>query len=276
MIARCSLETEPWWALAMIVPAPLLCPDWAMTWAGGSWLLGSESCPSRSSARVVAISLSRAVSRSARRRELAKTIVDRCCSTRSTTCSSTWGQMLVDRPGSPDVSSYSSGMVMSSTGTTTRRSHCFVLGGDTISTGCEPPRKRATSSRGRTVALRPMRCAGLSRSASRRSRLIARCAPRLVPATAWTSSMMTVSTLRRVSRAWLVSIRKSDSGVVMRMSGGVVPSLRRSAGLVSPDRSPTVTSGTVVSSRSAVWRMPVRGARRLRSTSTPSALSGEM
>ena len=25
MIARCSLETEPWWALAMIVSAPLLC-----------------------------------------------------------------------------------------------------------------------------------------------------------------------------------------------------------------------------------------------------------
>ena len=35
MRARCSLETEPWWALAMIVPAPLLCPDWAITWAGG-------------------------------------------------------------------------------------------------------------------------------------------------------------------------------------------------------------------------------------------------
>ncbi len=88
--------------------------------------------------------------------------------------------------------------------------------------------------------------------------------------------MMIDSTPRRVSRAWLVSIRKSDSGVVMRMSGGVVPSLRRSAGLVSPDRRPTVTSGTVTSSRSAVWRMPVSGARRLRSTSTASAFSGEM
>ena len=70
-------------------------------------------------------------------------------------------------------------------------------------------------------------------------------------------------------------MRKSDSGVVIRMSGGVVESRRRSAALVSPERRPTVTSGTVAPSRSAVWRMPVSGARRLRSTSTASALSGE-
>ena len=92
------------------------------------------------------------------------------------------------------------------------------------------------------VADRAIRWAGRSRSRSSRSSDSARCAPRLVPATAWTSSMMIVSTPRSVSRAWLVSIRKRDSGVVMRMSGGVVPSLRRSAGLVSPERSPTVTS----------------------------------
>ena len=42
----------------------------------------------------------------------------------------------------------------------------------------------------------------------------------MVPATAWTSSTITVSTSRRLSRAWLVSIRNSDSGVVIRMSGG--------------------------------------------------------
>ena len=283
MIARCSLDTEPWWALAMTASTPLLCPDCAITWAGGPPASAGRSASvsragscSRAVARSAAISLRRAVSRSASRRELAKTIVERCCSTRSTTCSSTWGQMLVDRPGSPDSSSYCSGMVMSSTGTTTRRSHSLVLGGATISTGWVPPRKRATSSRGRTVALRPMRWAGFSSRWSRRSRLMPRWAPRLVPATAWTSSMITVSMPRSVSRAWLVSMRNSDSGVVMRMSGGVVPSLRRSAGLVSPDRSPTVRSGTVASSRSAVLRMPVSGARRLRSTSTPSALSGEM
>ena len=49
---------------------------------------------------------------------------------------------------------------MSSTGTTTRRSHSFSDGGATTSTGPTPPRNRATSSTGRTVAERPIRCAG--------------------------------------------------------------------------------------------------------------------
>ena len=43
-----------------------------------------------------------------------------------------------------------------------------------------PPRKRATSSSGRCVADKPMRCKGLGRSDSRRSSESARCAPRLV------------------------------------------------------------------------------------------------
>ena len=100
----------------------------------------------------------------------------------------------------------------------------------------------------------------------------------MVPATAWTSSTITVSTWRSVSRAWEVSIRNSDSGVVIKMSGGVRESVRRSAAGVSPERMPTVTSGSRPGSspsRSAVWRMPIKGARRLRSTSTASALSGE-
>ena len=164
---------------------------------------------------------------------------------------------------------------MSSTGTTTVRSHAFSLGGETISTGAWPPRKRATSSVGRTVAESPMRWAGRGSRWSSRSRLSARWAPRLVPATAWTSSTITVSTLSRVSRAWLVSMRNSDSGVVISTSGGAVVSLRRSAAEVSPERSPTVTSGSFSPSRSAVWRMPASGARRLRSTSTARALSGE-
>jgi hypothetical protein len=52
-------------------------------------------------------------------------------------------------------------------------------------------------------------------------------------------------------------------------------SVRRSAAGVSPDRMPTLTSGNREPSRSAVCRMPVSGARRLRSTSTASAFSGE-
>ena len=164
---------------------------------------------------------------------------------------------------------------MSSTGTTTLRSHSFSLGGATTSTGAAPPRNRATSSTGRTVAESPIRWAGLSSRASRRSRVTARWAPRLVPATACTSSRITVSTPARDSLAREVSIRNSDSGVVIKMSGGVLRILRRSAGVVSPERTPTRISGTVVPSRSAVWRIPTRGARRLRSTSTASALSGE-
>ena len=64
-----------------------------------------------------------------------------------------------------------------------------------------------------------------ARSASRRSRLRARWAPRFVPAIAWISSTMTCSTPRRISRAWLVSSRYRLSGVVMRMSGGVAGDL---------------------------------------------------
>jgi len=88
--------------------------------------------------------------------------------------------------------------------------------------------------------------------------------------------MMTVCTSRSVSPARLVSIRYSDSGVVMRMSGGSATSLRLSLEVVSPERTPTVTLGAVVPRRRADWPMPISGERRLRSTSTPSAFNGEM
>ena len=57
-----------------------------------------------------------------------------------------------------------------------------------------------------------MRCIGLSRRSSKRSSESARCEPRFDPATACTSSRITVSTPRSVSRACEVSSRKSDSG----------------------------------------------------------------
>jgi hypothetical protein len=87
---------------------------------------------------------------------------------------------------------------------------------------------------------------------------------------------MTVSTSVRVSRALDVSMRYSDSGVVMRMSGGLVSSARRIACGVSPERTPTLISGGSTPWCRAVCEMPISGARRLRSTSTPRALSGEM
>ena len=93
-----------------------------------------------------------------------------------------------------------------------------------------PPRNRATSSSGRCVAERPMRCSGprirMPRSASSRSSDSARCAPRLPGTSAWISSMMTVSTEVSRSRAFDVSSRNSDSGVVIRMSAACAPEPR--------------------------------------------------
>ena len=60
-----------------------------------------------------------------------------------------------------------------------------------------PTRKRATSSMGFCVADRPMRCTGCAALAHSRSSVSARCAPRLVCATAWISSTMTVRTRRQ-------------------------------------------------------------------------------
>ena len=72
------------------------------------------------------------------------------------------------------------------------------------------------------MAERPIRCRSAGRSARRRrSSDSARWAPRLVEATAWISSTITVSTPASISRAWEVRIRYSDSGVVIRMSGGL-------------------------------------------------------
>ena len=87
---------------------------------------------------------------------------------------------------------------------------------------------------------------------------------------------MTVSTVRSASRAAEVSSRKSDSGVVTRMSGGCLASRRRSSAGVSPVRSAVVIDAAAPSpSRVAAPRMPASGARRFRSMSTASAFSGE-
>ena len=158
----------------------------------------------------------REVIRSASRRELANTMVDECDSMRSTIRASTSGQMVLF-----------SRLAISGTGTCTARSKVLAEGGRTMVAGRPPVRKRATSSGGLTVADRPIRWAGWGRRASRRSSDSARCAPRLVPATACTSSMITQCTSTRVSRAAEVSIRNSDSGVVIRMSGGAESNARR-------------------------------------------------
>ena len=69
--------------------------------------------------------------------------------------------------------------------------------------------------------------------------------------------MMIASTPVRISRAPLESMRYSDSGVVMRMSGGLRRIAARSFCGVSPVRTPTLRSAPI----------PRSGARRLRSMS---------
>ena len=117
--------------------------------------------------------------------------------------------------------------------------------------------KRPTSSSGFCVADSPIRCTSRSATSTSRSSVIARCAPRLVCATAWISSRITVSVPSKISRAWLVSIRYSDSGVVISTSGGCLTMSRRSFCGVSPVRIATLSSAPI----------PRSGARRFFSTS---------
>ena len=143
--------------------------------------------------------------------------------------------------------------LMFSSGSTTRRSIAGLSCGLMTVTGWIPPTNLATSSTGLTVADNPMRCVACPAS---RSRLTARCAPRLVPATAWTSSSITVSTSRRMTRALDVSSRYSDSGVVTRMSGGWEAMARLSRVVVSPLRMAMPISGAARPDASHSAAMP--------------------
>ena len=160
--ARSCRDTEPWCALATSAGAPAEAPACAMISAGGWVANPARAASSAASARSAASSFSRPHSRSASRREFANTIVDLCCSIRSSTRSSTCGQ--IERRGAGLSSSspaprpgIASSSVMSSTGTTTRSSMRLGLGGCTTVTVRLPPRNVATSSAGRTVADRPTR-----------------------------------------------------------------------------------------------------------------------
>ncbi len=267
---RCSRAIDPWCARATTGAVCVVSPDCPIASAGK---VSSATASSASS-------LSRAVSFSASRREFANTIVERCSRTRSRIRCSTAGQIdaFCSAPAAePDTSPVGCPRTdMSSTGTSTRTSMVLAVFGCTTRTGRPPARNEQTSSTGRTVADSPIRCAGFSSSASSRSSDSARCPPRLVPATACTSSRITVRTPRSDSRAAEVRIRNNDSGVVTSTSGGVRMNARRSSAGVSPVRMPTAIDGSGSPNRCAACRMPVNGARRLRSTSTASAFNGEM
>src|SRR4051794_41967565 len=85
---------------------------------------------------------------------------------------------------------------------------------------------------------------------------------------------MTVSTPRNASRAWLVRRRNSDSGVVMRMSGGRRANARRSSAGVSPVRMPTFTSRTVSPRRGAAGSAPPGGGGRVGPAAAGRGLQG--
>ena len=154
------------------------------------------------------------------------------------------------------------GSVMSSTGTTISQVQVLADPGvDDLAFALRAdeelgdPLERALSRREADplrlgIALAVTRC-------ERRSSVSARWEPRLDWATAWISSTITASTPVRISRTCEVIIRYSDSGVVIRMSGGLRFIAWRSFCGVSPVRRPTETSAP----------MPFSGARRLRSTS---------
>ena len=60
-------------------------------------------------------------------------------------------------------------LVISGTGTCTVSSKVLTAAGATMVVGAAPDKNRATSSRGRTVADRPIRCAGACNMSSSRS-----------------------------------------------------------------------------------------------------------
>ena len=140
-----------------------------------------------------------------------------------------------------------------------------------------PTRNRAISSIGFCVADSPMRTGGFGVSAASRSSDSARWLPRLLPASAWISSTITVRVVDSIARPDSEpSSTYSDSGVVTTMCGGRRRMPARAVCGVSPVRT-SVRIGDVgrCPASRARARMPASGAARLRSMSLDSALSGE-
>ncbi len=288
---RRAFDKEPWWAStsSSTGSSRMRTTSSGRSGSEGSRSSGSWPAALRRSARTreACSSLRLDASRSASRRALTNTIVEWCASTRSS--SRGWIAGQIDRrvgavPANRSPSSTTCpSSAMSSPGTTTSSSIGLDTPASTIST-CRgsgrtspvagwttswwPPRNRAISSSGRWVADRAMRWGGRKTSprssaprrtsSSRRSSDTARWLPRLVGASAWISSMITVSTSRSRSRAFEVSSRNRDSGVVISTSGGRRSIRWRSVGGVSPVRTPTSRS------RNGSWRRSAASAAQRR------------
>ncbi len=143
-------------------------------------------------------------------------------------------------------------------------------------TAAVPTRKRATSSIGFWVAESPIRPMRRPHSASSRSSDSARWLPRLLCATAWISSTITVRVPPSMARPDSEpSSTYSDSGVVTRMCGGWRRIAARSDCGVSPVRTAVRMSTSGSPSRASSSRMPASGASRLRWMSLDRAFSGD-
>ena len=249
--SRCSRAMLPWWARTSSSPAS---------------------------------SFSRCASRSRSRRLLVKTIVLRWLRISSRIRGWIAGQMLVRR--SPPVGR-AAGLLVERQDLAERR-HVVDRDDDLeverlARAGVDdrrprgPARRRRGTGRSSRAAAgwrdRPIRCGGAAprgrrRRRSRRSRVSARCAPRFVPAIAWTSSTITCSTPRRTSRACarehqVERLGRRDQDV-RRVAGDLAAVLGGRVAGPAGDRDLAARARRAAAAARAI---PASGARRFRSTS---------
>ena len=129
---------------------------------------------------------------------------------------------------------------------------------------------------GRCVADSPIRSGRCSHTWASRSRLSARCEPRLSRATAWISSMITQRAVRSIALLRsAVSSRYSDSGVVMTKLGGLRSIAARADCVVSPDRTATRSGGGSKPMSRPMRSISASGPVRFSAMSVARAFSGE-
>jgi hypothetical protein len=256
MIARCSFAREPWCASTSSSPASLV---------------------------------ERAARRSARRRLLTKSSVERCARMSSTRRGWIAGQ--IERFGAR-----SGGAAGSSGSGLPRLAHVLDRHLDAhararrrcrrrsrraaAATRPSPLARRAAAQQARHLVERPLRRREPD-ALQRRVRLGAALpaapargtgARRACPRPARGSRRRSPCRPSRAGARAEVSSRNSDSGVVMRTSGGVRAMRARSAAACPPSARATVGIDGARRAAPAAAVMPARGARRLRSTSVASGL----
>ena len=276
MSARCSFDTEPWWALAITGAAPYDAPDCAISCAGGGpsvvdlhpGALGGDLVQPRGQPLGQAARVGEDDGRAV--------LPDQVGDVRLDVRPDGGARTALSSSRSPE-SSYSPGWVMSSTGTTTLRSHSFTDGRrDDLDRGraaeeaghlverADGRRQPDALGRLREQGVEPLQAeaeVGAALGAGDRVHLVDDHGLDLAQALAGLAGEHQEQRLGR---------RDQDVGRRARQGA---PLGRRGVSRADADGD---VGQSACPSRSAVCRMPVSGARRLRSTSTASALSGEM